>query len=512
MGSWIQIQGRIIFKNYNSNAMNQKTTLLFSRLYWKISVLFILILVFFAGITLYISVRSSNNYSIEVNQKLNWDLATTTADLIKPKFQNGTVNKEAIADIMHSMMVINPSLEVYLLDPEGKILSFVAPEKVVKLDKVSLTPIVNFFNDTKHNLIFGNDPRNPGEEKTFSAAKVIDNGVITGYVYIILASQDYVSTSQMVIGSYILGLSIRSIVIILIISAFVGLFFIWFITKKLNTIVLGIREFQSGNFNARIQVKDNDELDQIGFVFNEMAGTISKNIRELKETDEFRKELISNVSHDLRTPVASIQGYAETLLLKKDKIAPEEQTKYLEIIYSSCEKLQKLVSDLFELSKLQTNQIKLNPEPFSIAELISDIANKYRIISQKKGISINAFVPKENTLVNADIILIDRVLQNLIDNAIKFCKEGDYINIEIHSEGVGKIKISIADSGEGIKPDELPYIFERYYKGKKYSESTGLGLAIVKKIIDLHHSNIQVFSQFGKGTTFTFQLPVIVMA
>ena len=103
-------------------------------------------------------------------------------------------------------------------------------------------------------------------------------------------------------------------------------------------------------------------------------------------------------------------------------------------------------------------------------------------------------------------------MQNLIDNAIRFCREGDYINIEIISVEEGKIEIKIADSGEGINADELPFIFERYYKGKKYSESTGLGLAIVKKIIDLHHSDIQVFSQPGKGTTFTFQLPAINVA
>jgi len=186
--------------------------------------------------------------------------------------------------------------------------------------------------------------------------------------------------------------------------------------------------------------------------------------------------------------------------------------KYLEIIYSSCERLKKLVSDLFDLSKLQTNQVKLSPERFPIAELISDIANKYRIISQKKGISINAFLPNENPIVEADILLIDRVLQNLIDNAIKFCKEGDYINIVVRSQGDGKVEISIADTGEGIKPDELPYIFERYYKGKQYSESTGLGLAIVKKIIDLHHSDIEVFSQIGKGTSFSFHLPIIAVA
>ena len=164
-------------------------------------------------------------------------------------------------------------------------------------------------------------------------------------------------------------------------------------------IVNGIKQFHAGNLKARIPVKNNNELDTIGLVFNEMADTLAKNIRELKETDEFRKELISNVSHDLRTPVASIQGYAETLMLKRETLDESDQIKYLKIIYSSCDKLKKLVSELFELSKLQTNQIKLNPEPFSIAELVSDIANKYRIISQKKGISINTFIPKDLLMV-----------------------------------------------------------------------------------------------------------------
>jgi signal transduction histidine kinase len=243
-----------------------------------------------------------------------------------------------------------------------------------------------------------------------------------------------------------------------------------------------------------------------------MADTLTKNIQELKETDEFRKELISNISHDLRTPIASIQGYAETLILKKDTIEPYEQFRYLQVIYTNCEKLKKLVSELFELSKLQTNQVKLNPEPFSITELVSDIANKYRIITQKKGVSINTFIPNDLPMIEADILLIDRVLQNLIDNAIKFCREGDYINIDIRQDVPGKVKISIADTGEGIDHDELPYIFERYYKGKKYSESTGLGLAIVKKIIELHQTNIYVSSQPGKGTTFSFTLPMIKAA
>ncbi|WP_372931976.1 sensor histidine kinase [Mariniphaga sediminis] len=481
---------------------------IFNRLYLQVSAIFLLVLILFTAITLYISVQSATRYNIEVNQRLNRELAPNMVDVIQPLMKNGVISEEAIADIMHSMMVINPIVEVYLLNPQGKILKYVAPDKVVKLEEVNLAPIKEFLNDPEHSIIYGDDPRNPGEFKTFSAARVIENEKLTGYIYIVLASQEYVSASQAVISSYILGLSIRSIIIILIISALVGLLAIWFITSRLNPIIRGINQFRNGNLSARIPVRNEGELERIGLVFNQMADTIENNIQELKGVDNLRRELISNVSHDLRTPVASIQGYAETLMLKKDTASKEEQQKYLEIIWKSCSRLKKLVEELFELSKLETNQIKPSPEPFSISELVHDIAGKYRILSQKKGVSINTVIDKNVPLVEADISLIDRVLQNLIDNALKFCKEGDTVNIEIDPKKQDWVEVKVADSGQGIKQEDLPNVFQRYYKGRNDHGSTGLGLAIVQKIIELHRSQIKVFSQYGKGTTFVFDLPV----
>ena len=490
-------------------------TKIFNRLYWQVSAIFLLVLVMFTAIALYISVRSASKYSIEVNQRMNRNLASSTVEVItldklKPLMKEGVDRNGAINDIMHSMMVINPIVEVYILDPNGKILKYVAPDKVVKLEKVNLRPIKHFIDDPEHRIIYGDDPRNPGEYKTFSAARVTDGDETLGYIYIVLASQVYVSAAQTVIGSYILGLSIRSVIIILIISALVGLLAIWFITKRLNPIIEGIQKFKKGDLSARISVKSKNELDRIGLVFNQMADTIEENIQELKGVDNLRRELISNVSHDLRTPVASIQGYAETLILKQDNISKEEQHKYLDIIFKSCGRLQKLVEELFELSKLQANQVKPNKEPFSIAELVYDIVNKYRILSQKKGISVNTVIAKNVPLVEADISLINRVLQNLIDNAMKFCKEGDSINIEIDTKEPAKVEVRVIDSGQGIKQEDLPNLFQRYFKG--HGQGTGLGLAIVKKIIELHNSQVQVFSQYGKGATFIFDLPKAVVA
>ncbi|NBC83535.1 MAG: HAMP domain-containing protein [Bacteroidetes bacterium] len=489
--------------------MEHKKVKVFSKLYWKISAIFLIVFVVFAAAAIYIFVQSAREYSVEVNQQMNRDLAGNTVDVIKPYIINeGEVNQEAMEEMLHSMMVINPSIEIYILDTEGNILSYLAPYKVVKLEEVSLDPVHKFLNDSGKSVIYGDDPRNPGESKIFSATEIVQDNQLVGYLYIVLASQEYESAAQMVLGSYIMGLSIQSVVVILIISALVGLLAIWFIVKRLNMIINGIQNFRAGNLKARIPAKSNGELDKIAVVFNEMAETIEENVKKLTGIDELRKELISNVSHDLRTPVAAIKGYAETLILKKESHTHDEQEKYLKIIDRSCERLQKLVTDLFELSKLQTNQVQLQLEPFSIAELVHDVANKYRLISQKNGISINTVVSQDIPIVEADLSLIDRVLQNLMDNAIRFCKDGDTITLNINPVDPEKVQIRISDSGDGIKPEILPHIFERYFKSKDYKQSSGLGLAIVKKIIDLHQTTINVESLPGKGTTFYFTLPV----
>ncbi|MFC0876635.1 ATP-binding protein [Saccharicrinis sp. FJH2] len=484
----------------------------FSRLFWQLSAIFLFVLVLFAAIVLYISVQAARSYSEEVNQKLNRELASNMLGVIQPLVAKDSLNKAALGDIMHSMMVINPSVEVYILNPDGKILSYVAPDKVVKLENVSLDPIQKFLTDNSKGIVMGDDPRNPGESKIFSATRIIEDNKLIGYIYIVLASQEYASASHTVLGSYILGISIRSMIVILLIAAMTGLIAFWFLTKKLNNITKGILAFRSGHYDARIDVQDKSELDRIGLVFNEMADTIEKNIEELKGVDNLRKELISNVSHDLRTPVASIQGYAETLLLKQGKLKKEDEKKYLETIVKSSERLKKLVFELFELSKLETNQIKPDFEPLVIGELVSDIAAKFRILSQKKGVSINTILSKDLPMVEADISLLERALQNLIDNAIKFCNDGDTINIEVNMKDVEKVQVRISDSGQGIKNEDIPHIFDRYYKSHEYADSTGLGLAIVKKIMELHHSDIKVVSQYGKGTTFSFNLPVAQIA
>lgn len=232
-----------------------------------------------------------------------------------------------------------------------------------------------------------------------------------------------------------------------------------------------------------------------------------KLVVERREVEQMRQELVANVSHDLRTPLASIQGYLETLLMKKDDLDDERFERYLKTSLRSTEKLRNLVDELFELSKLEANERPLHVEPLAIDDLIHDIILNLKIDARDKGVTLDAILPKDLPQVKADIALVDRVLQNLISNSIKFCSEGDTIRVSADLKDE-HVFVKVTDTGEGIDSNELPNIFNRFHRGDTKKAGTGLGLAIVKNVLELHDSEYHIESEKGKGTTFTFSLPV----
>ena len=228
--------------------------------------------------------------------------------------------------------------------------------------------------------------------------------------------------------------------------------------------------------------------------------------REREELETLRKELLANVSHDLRTPLSSIQGYLETVLMKKDTLGPEKLERYLAISLKNTEKLKSLVDELFDLSKLESKDRKLALESFSIAELALDVASSFKIKAAEKGINLTEEIPQSLLHVKADIALIDRVLQNLLSNAIKFTDIGGQIAFKLEDQP-NHIRISVKDTGVGIAEDDLSKVFDRFHtrpSGKTIG--TGLGLAIVRTVLEAHNSSFAIDSKVGIGTTFWFEL------
>jgi len=479
----------------------------FNSLFWRVSIIFFILLVFIGLCFTYITVRYSGVYFEEINQRLNKNTAADIAAHSTP-FTNGKVNEKAMEEMFDHVMSINPSLEIYLLNNEGKILSYYAPQKKVVLDKIDLVPVRAFIDAKGDKYIRGSDPHNAGREKIFSVAPVITNGKQAGYIYAVLASEEYDAVSKNLTNHYLWQLGLRGIILTLLVTLLAGLIIIRFITKNISRILEVMQKFRLGDLRARVEVKSTGDVKQVIDIFNEMADILTQNIEKLKEVEVLRRELIANVSHDFRTPISIIQGYIDTLVMKEEVLTAAERKHYLEIISESARKLQKLVSELFELSKLEANQVKPLKEPFFISELVNDISNKYQLIAKEKNISITTFLSKELPPVYADVALIERVMQNLIDNAIKYTPEGGEIFIKTRKDS-DQVEITVADTGIGIQESDRGQIFGRYYRGNNFTDlknSTGLGLAIIKKILDLHQSTLQLVSRENEGSDFTFQL------
>lgn len=478
-------------------------------LYWRISLSFFVLLLIVGFSYIFITATTAQRYFQETTQRLNASVADYLIKEVNP-FQEGKVNEEALGIIMHSMMAVNPGIEVYLLDPSGEIISFVVLDQKVKLKRVSLEPVQKFIAERGENFILGDDPRNPGQESVFSATSVYDGSQLLGYVYITLVSEKFETIASSLLGSFWMQLTFNSIVITLIVAFLIGLVLIGWLTRHLREIVRTVEKFKDGDFQARVpKSKSNSELALLGNTFNHMADTILNNIDELKKVDSLRRELIANVSHDLRNPLAIINGYIETLQIKGDSLSKEEKDKYLKIISDSTDRLTKLVSDLFDLSKLESGQMQVKLERLKIQELLFDSALKYELLAQTKGIQIKSQICQNLPAVNADLSLIDRVIQNLLDNAVKYTPQAGQILIDACEVAHGGVCIKIRNSGNGIPQAELKSLFDRYYmidKDQQGVQGSGLGLAIVKHILEIHGSEIKINSDSKSYTEFEFDL------
>ncbi|MEJ2104489.1 MAG: ATP-binding protein, partial [Ignavibacteriaceae bacterium] len=467
-------------------------------------------LIIISVVYLYIAAFTAEMYYQEASQRLNEEVAQHIAQE-NQFFVNGKANKKVLKKIFHDIMVINPSIEVYLLNTDGKILAYFAPNKEIKLEYVPLEPIKEFLNAGASTFVMGADPKNKNVEKTFSAAKVYEGSIHRGYIYVILGGEEFDNAAHFVLGSYILRLGVRSMTITLIAAALFSLLALGLITKNMRRIVNVVRRFKEGDLKARIKLKTKGELGEFSDSFNEMADTIVKNIDEIKTMDNLRRELVANVSHDLRTPLATIQGYIETILIKADSLSEDERKKYMHTIFNSTERLKNLVAELFELSKLEARETKPKPEPFSLGELVQDIQQKNTIIAKEKNIELSVNFPFDLPLVYADIGMMEKVIQNLLDNAIKFTSENGKVTIKLLPKN-NDVLVEIQDTGYGISEKELPNIFDRYQRNQrsaqKENEGLGLGLAIVKRILEVHEMEIDVSSTEGKGTIFSFNIPI----
>lgn len=283
---------------------------------------------------------------------------------------------------------------------------------------------------------------------------------------------------------------------IAVIVFFISLRLAYSIVKPFKKIIAFTEEMSKGRFEKRIE-------ETYPYELGEMAQTLNYMAEEIVKTDRLKNDFISNISHELRTPLTGIKGWVETMR-SPDRLSEEETAFGLRMIDSESERLISLVEDLLDFSTYESDRVVLSPSRFEFEQLLKDVALQLRRKALEKGIQIK--VNSMPAFIVADMDKIRQVLLNTIDNAIKFSKKGDVIYMDQHiSDHI--IEVTIRDEGVGIRPEQMGYIMDSFYKIDSKSIGVGLGLAISKKIIEQHGGTIEIQSEYGKGTTVMVRLP-----
>lgn len=483
-------------------------------LYAKLSLMLIALLLAIGLFYTLFSLSATRHYLEEVNQHLNRNLAHNLV-MDRNLVEQDRINDMALKETFHQYMVINPSIEIYLLDINGRILSYSADPEKVKRRSVSLQPIRDFLSGGGYPLL-GDDPRSHDRQKAFSVTPVPTAESPQGYLYVVLQGEEFDVINNAIHDSRFLRLSAWALASSLVLGLLLGLWVLYRLTRRLHHLTANMESFRNSNFTqyTHYQCTEKkgaaDEIDQLGERFDAMAERIVEQFETLKQEDILRRELVAHVSHDLRTPLTTLHGYLETLQLKDETLTSSERNDYIETALRHSDRLTQLVSELFELAKLDATREAPQREPFAITELVYDVAQKFRLRMEQAGIALHVCIDNETPFVEADISLIERALENLIDNAIDHTPNGGALTLSVQKNN-NKAEITIRDSGGGIPTNELSRIFDRFYQvNNKHRQGghAGLGLAIVKRIMELHHGNIVVQSEIDKGTAFTFMLPV----
>ncbi len=485
-------------------------------LYGKLLLLFLGFGVLMTVAFVYVMDVSHETYHAEFEQTAHRDLARqyVAAHLL---IREPPLTEHNFANALHHITEINPEIDVYVLDAAGNVLagSTAAPSMV--RHQVGLKPVTQFLGGHAKFPLLGDDPADARHREVFSAAPLSIPECSAAYLYIVLHREEHATGAAGLKTLYAIreGVGVALVAIVLAVAG--SVLFLRLLTRRLGLLQQDIERFRDSRFEEFPAASDSagssrsDEIGRLRQLFEQLAEQIRGQMQELHKTDEMRRELISNVSHDLRTPLTTLSAHLETLLLKED-LPPEERRGYVGVALGQCRSLRTIVEQLVELAKLDAGQATFMPEPFQLAELAHDVAHKFELSAGRTGVALRVEHADALPLVVGDIRLIEQVLNNLLDNALRHVASGGQVvvRLQLHAAAV---RVEVQDTGPGIPANERHRVFERFYRGDK-SRSTdsgylGLGLAIARGILELHGHSIDFVSPPNQGATFFFELSIV---
>jgi two-component system OmpR family sensor kinase len=487
-----------------------------SSLYGRVTLLTVAIGILLGAAAIFGMDMTARLYHQEANQRVHRDLASWLIQQYRFE-RNGQIDTAGIDAIFGDAMRINPSIEVYLLDVDGWVRAFNAPPGRVKLDRVNMTPVRQFLAGDTHLPIMGTDPRHPMGEQVFSVAPVSLNERVVGYVYVVVGGELYQTWETRLRSSQILKLAAIWACAVVFAGALAGFLSFRFLTGRIMRLANALERFSQSGFTlppaalATIPGRlGADEIDRLQSRFVELGRVISRQVEQLRAADVQLRDAIAGVSHDLRTPLTALGGYLDTLLLRQELLSPAEQHRYLVLAAAQQQRLVRLVQSQFELALLESSANPFDPQRACLSDLINDVVQKLAPVAATAGLKLTFDMPQAAVYAYMDLGLIERVLENLIGNAIRHTSAGGTVMVSIQEES-GRVVVTVADTGTGIDAAMKASLFARSFHGRDRPHSrgdrAGLGLVIAQRIVTLHGGSISVDSQPGQGARFRFDVP-----
>lgn len=474
----------------------------------RLSVVFAVLLLICSGTSAWLQVRSNHMHELEVVQGLSRDLAAHIARDTQLMDADG-LKPDAVRNLFSQLMLVNPSVEVYLLDIDGRVVGNAAPSGHMLRDHVDLAPIRRFLSGAMLPIL-GDDPRSADGRKVFSAAPLKVGGQQAGFLYVVLLGEAHDVYDAKDATGMALKIALWSIGLVALLCLMAGLIAFAWITRPLRQLTDKVGQFdingapEPAEPTAR-EFNSSDEIAVLDHAFVKMQNRLGEQWRAITHQDQERREMVANISHDLRTPLASLHGYLETLSLKDASLSPEERRRYLGIALDQSRKVGGLAQSLLELVRLEHGFVQPVIEGFSLPDLVQDIFQKFELTAEARAITLTAILPPQVPTVFADLGLIERVLTNLLDNALRHTPVNGEIEV-ILSPQARAVAITVSDSGPGIDTELREGLFLRAFTIGGARRDGGLGLRIVHRILQLHGRSIGLVDRPGHGATFMFSL------
>ncbi|MBR6727045.1 MAG: HAMP domain-containing histidine kinase [Clostridia bacterium] len=482
---------------------------MFKSVFGKYMLTFMLIIVVSFLILVVIMVGMVNNYAATAKEEILTTAADSAAGFLSARTEAPSYvdfvemiegDEEDVDRMLRTLAAMDEDISILLVHNSGDVVRLIDESGVTGQSELFIPrTVMDEVNNTEARITLGELDGMFEEPHRYAAAPVLTNeGNVCGTVFVC-------STSARQDG--LLSAMVQTILLVSLWVLLAALIAVYIITERVSSPLKEMsrmaKEFAAGNFDARVPIRGRDEVAELAVAFNNMAESLS-------HLEVMRNTFVANVSHDLRTPMTTISGFIDNIL--SGAIPPEKHDYYLKLIHTEVQRLARLVTSLLDISRIQAGDRKFDKKPFDICEMARRILISFENKIEQKELDISFECDDERMIALADHDAIYQILYNICDNAVKFSREGGRLSVSLTTVKESKVEVTVYNEGEGIAKADLPFVFERFYKGDKSrgldKSGAGLGMFIAKTIMDAHREEIWVESEQGKYCAFHFTLPL----